>query len=112
MKYKKIYEKRSYGRELIGYKCEKAFIEINTYDVTARGNFHKDYIVKELNKYKQLIIEWHIDFNDIDNKWKKKWFERFRNLLKSNTFTAALFLKLMRIYRNIFIQPFKIKWYK
>lgn len=50
MKYKKIYEKRSYGRELIGYKCEKAFIEINTYDVTARGNFHKDYIVKELNK--------------------------------------------------------------
>ena len=69
-------------------------------------------LVKELNKYKQLIIEWHIDFNDIDNKWKKKWFERFRNLLKSNTFTAALFLKLMRIYRNIFIQPFKIKWYK
>ena len=69
-------------------------------------------LVKELNKYKQLIIEWHIDFNDIDNKWKKKWFERFRNLLKSNTFTAALFLKFMRFYRNIFIQPFHIKWYK
>ena len=69
-------------------------------------------LVKELNKYKQLIIDWHIDFNDIDNKWKKIWFERFRNLLKTNTFTAALFLKFMRIYRNIFIKPFRIKWYQ
>lgn len=69
-------------------------------------------LIQELNKYKQLIIDWHIDFNDINEKWKKIWFERFRNLLKSNTFIAALFLKFMRIYRNVFIQPFHIKWYK
>ena len=50
MKYERIYEERSYGKELVGYKCQKAFIEINTYDVTTRGNFHKDYIVEELNK--------------------------------------------------------------
>ena len=69
-------------------------------------------LVKELNKYKQLIIEWHIDFNTINNKWQKIWFTRFINILKTSTVKAALFLKLMRIYRNIFIQPFKIKWYK
>lgn len=69
-------------------------------------------LIQELNKYKQLIIEWHIDFNTINNKWQKIWFTRFINILKTSTVKAALFLKFMRIYRNIFIQTFKIKWYK
>lgn len=46
MKYKRIY----LNDELIGYKCEKANIEIYWYDITPSGNWHKDYIVPELKK--------------------------------------------------------------
>lgn len=50
MKFKKIYEEFSYGKELKGYECEKAYIEIYCYDITKNGNFHKDYIVDKLKE--------------------------------------------------------------
>lgn len=39
MKYKRVYE----GAVLVGYMCEKGFIRIHYYDVTASGNWHRDY---------------------------------------------------------------------
>lgn len=39
MKYKRIYE----CGELAAYECEKGRIDVYYYDVTASGNFHKDY---------------------------------------------------------------------
>lgn len=39
MKYTRIYE----GGELVAYECEKGRIDIHDYDVTASGNFHRDY---------------------------------------------------------------------
>lgn len=48
MKYKRIYKETKNGKELLGYKSDKAYIEIYYYDITKDGNFHKDYVVNEL----------------------------------------------------------------
>lgn len=46
MKYTRIYENYSYGKELVAYECEKGRIDVHNYDVTASGTFHRDYIIK------------------------------------------------------------------
>lgn len=44
MTYKRIYE----NGELVSYESEAGKIELNYYDVTSSGYFHKDYIVPAL----------------------------------------------------------------
>ncbi len=46
MKYTRVYE----NNELVAYESEKGRIELNYYDVTASGYFHKDYIIPALRK--------------------------------------------------------------
>lgn len=47
---KKIYKEYSYGKQLEGYDYNGVVISINYYDVTRRGNWHKDYVVPELKE--------------------------------------------------------------
>ena len=53
MKYKRIYQEFSYGKELIGYQCEKAFIKIE-YEFNGAGSLlgttKKWYHVEDLKK--------------------------------------------------------------
>lgn len=44
MTYKRVYE----NGELVAYESEAGTIELNYYDVTYGGYFHKDYIVPTL----------------------------------------------------------------
>lgn len=46
MKYKRIYEEFSYGKELVAYECEEGRIDIHYYETTASGNLKKDYVIK------------------------------------------------------------------
>ena len=46
MTYKRVYK----NNELVAYESEAGKIELYYYDVTASGNFHKDYIVSVLKE--------------------------------------------------------------
>ena len=65
-----------------------------------------------LKTNKDKILNFNIETSSILH-WQKVWFKRFQNSIKYfGTFGGYLFIKFMRIYRNLFIQPFRIKWYK
>ena len=49
-KYERVYKDLGYGKELVAYKSNDVLIEIYNYDITANGNFHKDYIVPKLKE--------------------------------------------------------------
>lgn len=40
MKYQRIYD----GSTLVGYRCDKGYIELHYYDITPSGQWHIDYI--------------------------------------------------------------------
>lgn len=44
MKYTKVYQENRYSKELVGYQCEKGYIEIE-YDITLRGAYTKWYVI-------------------------------------------------------------------
>ncbi len=70
-------------------------------------------LYKELKKYQGEILSFKIDDKyDFIKPWKLMWYNKFIKIYKNNIFFAALFLKLMRVYRNILIKPFNIKWYE
>ena len=84
------------------------------------ANFASTAVNKaSLKDIKDIINHFQNEINTIDvNKyngcsWQKKWFKRFQNSIKFfGLLGGAVFLKYMRIYRNLFVQPFRIKWYK
>ena len=69
-------------------------------------------IVKLINQEKEKISQVNSSILQCQN-WQKVWFRRFQNAVAyCGGFGGYLFIKFMRFYRNIFIQPFHIKWYK
>lgn len=72
----------------------------------------KNNIIKLIHQNKDEILALNTDSLPIAY-WQKIWFKRFQKAVKyTGEFGGYLLIKFMRIYRNIFIQPFKIKWYK
>lgn len=69
------------------------------------------YIIKQ---YNNRIFSTNLSFScDYIKPWHIIWFNRFKKSIKFfGSIGGFLFIKFMRIYRNLFIQPFKIKWYK
>ncbi len=62
-----------------------------------------------LNDYNNVIQQ--LDHNDPSLKeWQKRWLLYFKKAVKSGY--GYYFIKWMRYYRNLFIKPFRIKWYK
>lgn len=80
--------------------------------LTTIRKMDKKSIYNLINKEKNRLLQ--ININNIQCKnWQKIWFKRFQKSIKHfGSFGGYLFIKFMRIYRNLFIQPFKIKWYK
>lgn len=79
---------------------------------TTTRKMNKSQIVELINNQKNNIMEINTEMLQCKN-WQKVWFKRFQNTVKSyGAFGGYLFIKFMRFYRNLFIQPFKIKWYK
>lgn len=65
-----------------------------------------DSIISQL---KDTILNINVDNNSY-KEWQKIWFKRFQKSVKGGY--SYYFIKLIKLYRNIFIKPFKIKWYK
>lgn len=64
---------------------------------------------KILNEFKDIFLSFNVEEYDIV-PWKKKWFKKFQKACKKNN--LYFFMQYIRLYRNLFIKPFKIKWYK
>lgn len=98
---------------LYGYYVDINFINFFIGYNFAMTSFRKlDYknTVILINKYKQRILDTNPE--NAAASWQKIWFKRFQKSIKHfGSFGGYLFIKFMRIYRNLFIQPFKIKWY-
>lgn len=79
---------------------------------TTTRKMNKSQIVELINNQKNNIMEINTEMLQCKN-WQKVWFKRFQKAVKAyGAFGGYLFIKFMRFYRNLFIQPFKIKWYK
>lgn len=65
-----------------------------------------DNIITQL---KDIILNINIE-NDSFKNWQKVWFKRFQKAVKGGY--SYYFIKFLKLYRNTFIKPFKIKWYK
>ena len=80
--------------------------------LTPLRKLDKNNTVQLINQNKYKILEFNTDSLSIPH-WQKIWFNRFQNSIKYfGSFGGYLFIKFMRLYRNLFIQPFKIKCYK
>lgn len=68
--------------------------------------------IKILDENKDKILNFNVDASSV-SQWQKVWFRRFQTTVKmGGGLGGYLFIKLMRVYRNLLIQPFKIKWYQ
>lgn len=112
-KYENIYLKYNV------FDDNKDIIELLTIVLFVGKNFAQSSLAKlsllDINKFihtnRDFILQMNV--NDFHcKKWQKVWFRRFQKAVKLKSAYGAIFIKFMRIYRNIFIQPFKIKWYK
>lgn len=102
------------------YDMYKNFIEQNFVSIFLGSQFAMTWIrkldikntIKILNSNKDKILNFDVH-NSAILPWQKAWFGRFQKSIKyGGALGGYMFIKFMRIYRNIFIQPFKIKWYK
>ena len=84
----------------------------SSFAMTPIRKMKKKDIYYIINSNYDKIVNFKIDNANIP-LWQKVWFRRFQNAVAyCGGFGGYLFIKFMRFYRNIFIQPFKIKWYK
>ena len=122
------YKELAFSHILFNKKLKEQYIKYNIYDKYSSfitGNFITLFIgsnfamtpVRKLDKNNlcKLINECYDDIMAIDvstepSNWQTVWFKRFQKAVKHNM--GYYFIKFMRLYRNLFIQPFKIKWYK
>ncbi len=79
---------------------------------TTIRKMNKNQIMQLINRQYDNIIS--VDINNLQCKpWQKRWFKRFQKSVKYfGAFGGYIFIKYMRFYRNLFIQPLRIKWYK
>lgn len=67
---------------------------------------------KFINKHLLQILHFDVD-NSTIKPWQKVWFKRFQYISSAwGGLVGCLFIKFMRIYRNLLIQPFRIKYYQ
>lgn len=66
---------------------------------------------KFINKHLPQILHFDVD-NSTIKPWQKVWFKRFQYISSRGGLIGCLFIKFMRIYRNLLIQPFRIKYYQ
>lgn len=99
------------------YDKYKGFIEQNFVSLFLGSQFAMTWIrkldakntINILKTNKDKILNFNIETSSI-LYWQKVWFKRFQTAVKmGGGIGGYLFIKLMRIYRNLFIQPFKIK---
>ncbi len=84
----------------------------SSFAMTPIRKMKKEDIYNILNNNYDKIIKFTTDNLSIP-PWKKRWFRRFQKSVKYfGAFGGYIFIKYMRIYRNLFVQPFRIKWYK
>ena len=81
----------------------------SSFALTSVRKMNKRDIDKLIKNNYDKIISVNIDNIDCAD-WQKVWFKRFQKAVKHNM--GYYFIKFMRLYRNLFIQPFRIKWYK
>lgn len=84
------------------------FMEIfigSKFATTFLGKASKKEINGVINKYRNDILS--IDPNAVPcKKWQKVWFKRFQKSVIKNR--GYIFIKLMRLYRNIIAKPLKL----
>lgn len=101
------------------YDLYGSYIDINFIHFFVGSNFAMTAFRKLNYKNTSLLISNNIDRirdtnpNNAAALWQKKWFKRFQKSVKYfGAFGGYIFIKFMRLYRNLFIQPLRIKWYK
>lgn len=109
----KLYDKYNM-QDTYGYYVDMNFINYFVGFNFAMTAFRKlDYKNTSvlINKYRNRILNTSSD--KAGALWQKRWFKRFQKSVKYfGAFGGYIFIKYMRFYRNLFIQPLRIKWYK
>lgn len=100
-----------YNQHLINNLFLELFIG-NSFLLTPLRKMKMHDIVLFIKKHKTDINDITLDIRHT-KKWQIRWFKRFQKAVNiGGGYGGYIFIKFMRIYRNMFIQPFHIKWYK